>query len=325
VADPGLAVGGRRRPAAAARVTRWRLEALGVTAGIRLLNALPESASLSAGAFAGEFAAQMWPRRRELALTNLAAAFPEWSAERRESVLRDHLRHLGRCAAEWARLPSLSDDALLARVEFQGVEHLDEALARGRGVMVATAHFGFWELLMPTLRLHMAPHRLTAVGRVQRNPGLQSLIAARRRLGSGDEPLAQSALAVRRALHSGCAVGVLADHYLSPRHGGLLAPFLGRRAWSNPGPATLSIASGSPLLLAHTRPLTDGRHLVAIGPEIEPAASGDRGRDIATMTERLNAAIEEWIRARPELWLWLHARFRGSEGAVDTAEAPRRR
>jgi KDO2-lipid IV(A) lauroyltransferase len=309
-----------------AQAVRWRLEAAGVLGGIRALDLLPEPSALTIGAFAGRYGGRLWRRYRRVALANMGVAFPDWSAARREKLLAAHLRQLGRTAAEWARLPSLARGEFLDRVEFEGLPELASALSRGRGVLVASAHYGFWELILPALRHRLADARFTAVGRAQRNPHLRALVAKRRRLGDGAEPLPQDAHAVLRTLRGNAVVGLLADHYLSPRRGGLLSPFLGRRAWTNPGPATLALHAGSALLLGHTRPLARGRHLVALGPEIAPPNTGDRSRDIAVMTERVNEAIGGWIRERPEPWLWFHGRFRGSPDIDrDAYERARRR
>jgi KDO2-lipid IV(A) lauroyltransferase len=313
------------RRTARAHPTRWRFEAAGVAAGVRLLDLLPEPSALTLGALAGRCAGPLWPRYRRTALANLCLAFPDWDAARREKLLATHLRLLGRTAAEWARLPARPPAEILGCVDFEGLPQLVDAIDRGRGVVVATAHYGFWELILPALRLRLAGPRLTAVGRAQRNPHLRSLVSQRRRLGGGPEPLPQDARAILRALRDGAAVGLLADHYLSPRRGGVLAPFLGRRAWTNPGAAALALRSGSPLLMGHTRPLPGGRHLVALGPEIAPPNTGDRSRDVAVMTERVNATIGAWIGERPELWLWLHGRFRGSPDVDGEAYARARR
>jgi len=296
----------------AVRALRWRLQAAGVAAGIQILERLPEGAALTAGELAGVFAAHVFPQRRERVRANLAAAFPTWNVRARERVLRYHARLLGRNATAWVRLASLPGEKLLAQLEFEGLPLLEAALDRGRGALVATAHYGCFEVVLPALHARLAPRPVVAVSHAQRNPHLRALVDERRRRGVTTVTLPQDALAVRRALRAGTAVGVLADHYLAPRRGGVLLPFLGRRAWTNPGPATLARAAGSPLILAHTRPLPGGRHLVAIGPEIESPRSGDRARDVAEMTLRLNDAISGWIRERPELWLWAHRRFRGS-------------
>jgi len=285
---------------------------MGIAAGVRVLDHLPEPAALAVGERAGQLAAFLWPRRRRIARANLAAAFPGWDAGKRERVLDAHLRLLGRTAAAWLRLASLPDQEILALLEWEGLPLLEKALDRGRGALVVTAHYGCFELILPGLRARLAPRRVTAVSRAQPNPQLRALFDERRRRSAGAATLPQNALAIQRALRSGTAVGLLADHYRSQRRGGLLVPFLGKRAWTNPGPAILALRTGSPLILAHTRPLTDRRHLVTIGPEIVPAQTGQRASDIAAVTERLNDVIGAWIRERPELWLWAHRRFRDS-------------
>ena len=316
----------QRRRAERAHPIRWRLEAAGARTGIRVLGLLPEPDALPLGGFAGRCAGRFWPRYRRVALANMRLVFPDWSPGRHEALLAAHLRQLGHTAVEWARLPSLAPAAILDRVEFEGLPQLADALSRGRGVLVASAHYGFWELLLPALRLRLGKPHLTAVGHAQRNPRIRALVSERRRLGNGAAPLSQDARAILRALRGNVGVGLLADHYRSPRRGGLLAPFLGRRAWTSPGPATLALRSGCPLLLGHARPLPRGRHLVALGPEIVPPETGHRSRDIELMTERVNTAIGEWIRERPELWLWLQGRFRASPDVdPDAYERTRRR
>jgi KDO2-lipid IV(A) lauroyltransferase len=326
--DLGTVARGGRRSSGRARQLRWRLEAAGVAAAVSVLERLPEPAALAVGELAGRWAGRVAPRRRQIIRANLAAAFPTWDTGRRERVFDAHLRQLGRAAASWVRLAPLGADAILGRLAFEGVALLEEALDRGRGALVVTAHYGCFELILPGLQARLAPARMTAVSHAQRNPQLRALIDGRRRLGVATATLPQSALAVQRALRAGAAVGLLADHYLAQRRGGLLVPFLGRRAWTNPGAATLALRTGSPLILAHTRPLPDGRHLVEIGPEVVPPQSGQRARDIAAVTEQLNDVISGWIRERPELWLWAHRRFRASPdfaGATSTARARRGR
>ena len=93
---------------------------------------------------------------------------------------------------------------------------------QGRGVVAVTAHLGFWELILPATRLRTAGWgpRITAVERAPRNPYLRRLVAERRGVAGG-APLPQNARAILRALRDNAAVGMLADHYLSPREGGV--------------------------------------------------------------------------------------------------------
>lgn len=310
-----------RRPPGARRVRRhplrWRLEAGGVRAFTSLSRALPEEVALRCGAAAGGGVGAWRGRHRAMALANLRVALPECSDAERQRVLRRSLAGLGRCAAAWGRLPSLAPGELAARVEWRGTEQLERAWSRGRGVLAVTAHYGFWELILPATRLRYAggpgfeSAGVTAVERAIANPLLREFVAQRRRL-AGEEPLPQQARAILRALRGNALIGVLVDHYLAPRRGGVLAPFLGPRAWSNPGPATLARRTGAALVPVHSEPLSGGRHRVEFGAEIEVPRSGDPRADVALCTERVNDAIGGWVRARPELWLWLQRRWKRS-------------
>ncbi len=327
-ASEGL-LGASERRASASEIRshplRWRLEATALLGATAVANALPESAARRFGATVAA-GAGLGGRVRRVSLENLRVAFPEWTETQRRRVLGASLRELGRNAAAWSRLPRVDPADLDAGVEWRGVEHLEKAWARGRGVLAVTAHFGYWELILPAARRRFAhaPARITAVERALPNPRLRSFANARRRLG-GVEPLPQRAGAILRALRENATVGVLVDHYLSPRRGGVLAPFLGRRAWTNPGPATLARRAGSALLPVRAEPLGDGRHRIHLGPAIEVSHGDDPHADVLDATARVNAAIESWIRERPELWLWAHRRFRRSPDVEDTHRRGRAR
>jgi KDO2-lipid IV(A) lauroyltransferase len=291
------------------------VEAVATGTAVGAVRALPERAALGLAASLGRrFAAFNTPARR-YAQANLKLVFPDWSDAQREAFLRTSFSELGRTAAEWARLPGLSPAEVLARVEFQGIEQLQSALAKGRGVLVVTAHYGSWELLLRAAGVALAGQEVTAIGREQSNPYFQTMINRRRRL-SGWKPLPQDARSVLRALNRNAVIGILADHYLPEHKGGLLAPFLGKPAWSNPGPATLALRTGCPLLLAHTHRLLGNRHRVQLEAGPEPPSGDDWQKNISEFTTRINEVLGELIRREPVPWLWATRRWRASP-AVD--------
>lgn len=311
----------RRRPRRCVQRLRWRVEFLLARAAMGVVGLLPEGLALRLGAGLGRLAARALPRRRQQVEVNLRLAFPDWDEGKRRCFVGDNLAELGRCAAEWARLPGLSREALLQRVEFVGVEHFERALAKGNGVLAVTAHYGSWELLPAAMRARMPEAELHVVGRKLRNPFLYRRIVRRRTLGGG-EVLPQDARAILRALRRGAAIGILADQYAPQRRGGVLAPFFGLRAWTTAGPATLSLRTGAPLLPVCVRRLQGSRHRVEFFPALEIEPRADRAQAIAEGTARMNAALESFIRAHPEPWLWSHRRFRRSPdlGVVDPYE-----
>ena len=92
---------------------------------------------------------------RRIAQQNVAAAFPARSERERRRIVRGAFAHFGRLLIELLKFSTLSPEAMLARVEFEGEERARLAYAQGRGVLFFTGHFGFWELqaMVHALRL----------------------------------------------------------------------------------------------------------------------------------------------------------------------------
>ena len=298
---------GRKHPA---RPVRWRLEWIGVRTATAIVRLLPERWALRLGAVAGRAAAALIPRRREIALANLRLAYPAWSEARRAALARQNLEEIGRIMIEWSYLTRLSPDDVLARLELVGFEHYEAAVARGKGLLAVTAHYGYWELLPTALRARYPDHSIAVVGRPQRNPLVYEMIVRRRLLGA--EMLPRDARTILRALRRGATIGVLIDQYTPKRRTGMVSPFFGGRVWTRTGPAGLARHTGAALVPVHIRRIAGTRHRMEFGPEIEVPQTGDRATDVAEGTARLNAAIESFIRAHPEHWLWAHRRFRRS-------------
>jgi len=89
-------------------------------------------------------------------------------------------------------------------------------------------------------------------------------------------------------------------------------PFLGRRAWTTHGPATIARRTGAALIPAFTRRTVGARHRIEFLPEIPPPRGGDLHADTAAATAALNDALASFILAEPSAWLWVHRRWRGS-------------
>jgi len=290
---------------------RWRFEIAAIRAGVAALGALPEANASALAAAGGTTLARFDSRRRALALANLGLALPASSDAERRLLLRDNFSELARCASEWARLPGLDAATIAERAEIRGLEHIEAAYQRGRGVLVATAHYGHWELILRALGLALGGREVTAVGREQSNPYLQAMVEERRRLG-GIEPIGQRATEILRALRRNAGIGLLVDQYFSQRRGGILVPFLGRRAWTNPSPATLAVRTGCALLVARVQRVAGFRHRIVVEPELRLPVEADRSVAIRILTERINDAIGRFVLREPVHWLWATHRFRNS-------------
>lgn len=300
----------RSLEALAKRLRRVAARSSGLVAAA-LAKRVPEARALALGAALGRLVWILLPMRRRLARRHLRIAFPDWSRERIDATGRACFEELGRSLAEWSRLVELSPEQLRERVEFRGVEHLERARAAGRGVLLATAHYGNWELLPAAWRATAPGLELAVVGRHFGDGDFQDRIE-RRRLHGGGSLLRPDAREILRALRRGAAVGVLADLYTSERRGGILIPFFGRRAWTTPGPATLALRTGAPIVPVCIRRVDGTHHRAEFRPALEIPGSGERARDIRELTARMTAIFEDVIRERPEPWLWVHRRWKRS-------------
>jgi Kdo2-lipid IVA lauroyltransferase/acyltransferase len=284
---------------------RHALEMAGVRALAALARSRPWRASLAAGERLGELAYSLGVRRA-VAADNLARAFPAHERAWREGVLREHYRELGRVVSEYARLVELATAPPGEVVEsIPGFEHLERALALGRGCVFVTAHFGNFELAGAVVA-RRAP--LDFVYKPMSNPAVEAWIGATRaRLGVGLLPVGQGRRGMFEALRAGRVVCLVADQ--DARRHGVFVPFLGRPASTFAGPAQLALRTGAPLMFGVDVRLPDGRHRIVMEPPLavdEPAAP-----DAVERLTALHAArLEAWVREYPSQYFWLHRRWK---------------
>jgi KDO2-lipid IV(A) lauroyltransferase len=198
------------------------------------------------------------------------------------------------------RAPSV----LLSRVEICGESHLAAAAARGRGVLLLTAHYGNWELLAASRAL--TAHELSVVIRPLDHPVLDRVVARfRERTGVELITRHRGLREILDALRRGRLVGILLDQNVS-RGQGVFVPFFGVPASTSKSLAVISLRTGAPVVPAFIRRRPDGRHRIEIGAALPPPPDGD----VVAYTASFNRAIEEAIRQAPEQWFWLHRRWK---------------
>jgi Kdo2-lipid IVA lauroyltransferase/acyltransferase len=276
------------------------LLARGALAGLR---ALSWARARTAGERLGDGVRGLGLRRR-VAQENLALAFPEWDTEERERVLREHYRELGRVVAEYAHLDRLARAPLgEVFVETAGIEALDRL--RGRGAILMSGHFSNFELMGAMVgRLNPVDFLVKPLS----NTGVERLIAGRRaEAGVGCISTSEGTRGVYQALDAGRWVAILADQ--DARQRGLFVPFLGRPASTPAGPARVSLKTGAPIVMGFAVRRPDGRFDLQVeGPlELDEPKAPDA---VLRLTAKHTAVLETRVRAHPELWFWLHRRWK---------------
>lgn len=273
---------------------------------------LPDDVGLAGGARLGRAWARAGLPRTRAARAHLRIAFPTWSEAQRERVLERSFENLGRSLVELAWLGRRPPAQLLARVRFEGLEHLDAARAAtpGGGAILLSAHFGSWELFAAAMSARGYP--LTVIHRVRDDAGFDDVLAERRsESGASYLPRGNAALGVVRALRSGSLLAVLLDQNARASDG-VFVPFFGRLACVRSGPVQVAMSTRAPVvpLFLHRDPSDPARHVARIHPPLELVHCGDDEEALVENARRMTRAIEEEIRAAPEQWTWLHRRWR---------------
>jgi lauroyl/myristoyl acyltransferase/tetraacyldisaccharide-1-P 4'-kinase len=248
--------------------------------------------------------------RDRLALRNLRRVYPARPPRELRAILDECWRHFGREALVAIRMQNLTPAEIASHVEVIGAELVQDAVARGKGAIFLTAHWGSWEVAglaaMPLLP------RLRTVARALDNELLErDLQKMRERLGAQIIDRRKAARALLRTIADNGVVAMIPDQAVQPREG-ILVKFLGHPAWTTPAPARLALKTDAPIVFAFCIPVGLGYRL-----EFEQAIRTEEltgaDRDAVALTQRINDVFASWIDRRPELWLWMHDRWKGTE------------
>lgn len=218
-------------------------------------------------------------------------------------------RHFGREALITIRMQNMSLDAIASQVEFVNVEVLEDAIARGKGTVLVSAHYGGWEAA--GLALMSVVKDVRTIARPLDNPFLErDLLRFRSRTGAAVLDRKRAVREMMEALSENAVVVLLPDQAVLPREG-ILSPFLGRPAWTTPVPAKMAIRRGSTIVFAFCIP-HGSEHRLEFGEPIQVDQMTEAECDPGVLTRRINDVISARIAAHPELWLWMHDRWKGT-------------
>jgi KDO2-lipid IV(A) lauroyltransferase len=252
------------------------------------------------------------PRLRRTAYRNLSFALPGADPKAVTDAVFDSL---ARVLLAFAKFPTMGRGvrrgparagmpAPLDRwIRCEGIEHFQNALRTGRGVLIATGHLGNWELSAFAHAWLTGP--MSVVVRPLDNPLLDRLFQRRREL-SGNRCISKRDIArpILKALAANQAVGVLIDHNWTADTG-VFVDFFGVAACTDAGFAKLAARSGAPVIPGFALwSEKERRYVLRFYPSVP--ITGDAARD----TARLQATLEEIVRAHPGEWLWIHRRWK---------------
>jgi KDO2-lipid IV(A) lauroyltransferase len=287
-----------------------RLEYGAVMAARGFVRVLPMAAVLALGALLGRaFHALDRPHRR-LARQNLEAAFPARPEEERAAIAREMFAHFGRLLTVLLKFSTMRPDGMLACVEFEGEERVRAAHALGRGVLLFTGHFGYWEI--NALVHALALHPMSVLARPLDNPLLHDLLErVRGRTGNAVIYRRGAVRRVLRALAANQAVAVLIDQHIQAADA-VYVDFFNRPAATTSALAALALRTGAPVIPVFALPLPGGRFRMVYEHAVDPPRA-DAPDPLRDFTQRCTDVLEMYVRRYPGLWLWMHRRWRDVE------------
>jgi KDO2-lipid IV(A) lauroyltransferase len=264
-------------------------------------------ASRAAGSFA-EIGYAPLGIRRGVTERQIAAAFPEWSAEKVEEIARESYRNLGRVAIE-ASLVSRGgpEDVLALFGPSPGWAIVESAVARGKGVILVAGHLGNWELSGAYVAAQGVP--VHPIARGMSNPLSDAYFRrTRERLGMHIMHDQEATRRVPRVLREGHTVGFLSDQ-ATVGLASTFVPFFGRPAKTPRGAAVFALRGDYPVVLIQAVRQPDERYEF-VAEEIPVVHTGDRERDVDAVMLRFTEALERMVRKYPGQYFWQHRRWK---------------
>ncbi len=278
-----------------------------LTQAVRLL---PWRLVSACGTGLGDLFCALDARHRRITLENIAAAFPLKTPAEHRRMARGVFRHFGRVLFELLKFSTLTPEQMLARVEFEGQDRAREAFALGRGVLFFTGHFGFWEVQAIAHAAVMPP--IAVLARPLDNPLLNALVERVRGATGNSVIYRRGALRrILRALAANHGVAMLIDQHIQMPDA-VLVDFFNRPAATTLALAVLAQRTGAPVIPVFALPMGPGRYRLIYEHPVDPPTE-DTPESVRDFTQRCTDVLEMYVRRHPELWLWMHRRWRDAD------------
>jgi phosphatidylinositol dimannoside acyltransferase len=284
----------------------------------RCLAALPEPVALAAANLVGDVLFEVRRDQRAMVATNLRRVLGAEPTDRYvlDRWARRAFQAYARYWVEGARLGTTPPREVVQRTHVEGLHHLVEGMARGKGVVMALPHVGSWEYGGAFLAAKGLP--MTSVAERLDPPELfDYFVEQREAMGLTIVPLdAGAGPAILGALRAGRLVGLLSDRDLEGT--GIDVEFFGEKTTMPAGPATLALRTGATLVSGVVFSGPGREHRAVVDPPIDTTRRGSLRSDVARLTQEIATRFEGYVREAPEQWHVFQPFW-----SVDRAEAAR--
>ena len=273
-----------------------------------LVRLVPRNISLFIAGLMGKASFRMFGKLRDTAVDNLDQSFAgkhEANVRTAEGVFVS----LAKSWADWTKMTSFSGEQIRGLVsEVQGMENLEKALEKGKGVIGLGSHFGNWELLL--IYLSTQGYKGAVVGRrICFHKYDKFITGLRSRFGTPVIYRDESPKKMLRVLKDGGILGILADQDVKSVDG-VFVDFFGRAAYTPTAPVKLSLATGAPIVPGFMIRKPDNSYKMVWEKSVEFTPGKDKAEDVLRYTQAWTRVLESYIRKYPDQWVWIHRRWK---------------
>jgi lauroyl/myristoyl acyltransferase len=241
------------------------------------------------------------PKLKRILTHNLGHVLgPEADEERLQNVVRQAFVNISKGHYDLFRLSRLSIDEIRGMTRVEGDEHIEQALARGKGIILVSAHFGNVDILGQLPLSYGIPFTAPAQ-HVQPERLFQYTLRLRSSHGIRMFPTDGPLMEIFRALRRGEIVGLPCDRGIADNT--RTVDFFGAPARLPDGPLRLALRTGAAVVPAFGLRLEDNTFLARVEPPLALPQTGDQEADMAVGMEMLVEIMERYISERPEQWL----------------------
>ena len=294
----------------------------GVELATFITNRLGYDRTMALGNMVGDMLYGLLARPRRRIYHNLKLAFIDSMPEaQRNSITRQVLRFFAKNWLELFFYGGGNKPELRKRITINGIEHLERALAKGKGIIAISGHIGNYPLL--GTQFTERGYDFTVAIRDPKSPvasriyeHARAMIGLRTLYTTPERRFFKNALNI---LGRNGILCLIADE--NKRRGGVFVDFFCRKASTPPGPAALALRTGAAIVPVFITRNPDNSQLILIQEEIPYGKTGETEADVVAITARYTAAIEKRIRADLGQWMWTNFRWRTQpEGPSDAAK-----
>ena len=249
-------------------------------------------------------------KQRKIALETLEVAFGrEISRQEKLKIARECFRNMAKSGVELLSIlerPELSKEM----VSIEGRRYLDEALSRGNGVIVVSAHFGNFPLALS--RLKGAGYNIRVILRRMRDEKVEDFLERRRqKIGINSiysTPRPACVDQAIRSLRSKELLFIQLDQNFGTS--GVFVNFFGRQAATATGPVVLALRTQAPVLPLFIVRNRNNSHKIIIEPEVVIDKKDTPEETLQFNIQKITSLIERYIRRYPQEWGWIHRRWK---------------